>query len=122
MRRALALAALFASACAHAPVAPRPAPISHVVLIKLNHPEDRAELIADCDRLLASIRGVSAYAAGTPLDTGRATVDGGYDVGLYVGFADEAGYVADPGHVDLVTKWKPRSQWLRVHDYLDPTP
>ena len=102
----------------------RPARISHVVFIKLEDPAQRGALLADCDAMLPGIPGVSSYAAGRHLDVGRASVDGDYDVGLYIGFeteADYAGYVAHPDHVAFVERWKPELAWLRVHDILDDT-
>jgi hypothetical protein len=103
----------------------RPARISHVVLIKLADPDEREALLADCDEALPRIPGVVAYAAGRHLDVGRANVDGGYDLGLYIGFETEAayaGYVDHPLHTGLVEAWKPRIEWMRVHDVLDETP
>lgn len=105
---------------------PRPARINHLAFFKLQNPADAAELIADCDAQLASTPGVVSYYCGTHLDTGRgAPVDGDYDVGFYVGFmteADLANYQKHPAHVAMVEKWKPRWQWIRVHDVLDDTP
>ena len=92
---------------------------------KLKNPADADELVRDCDRKLATIRGVVSYYAGKHLDVGRATVDGDYDVGLYVGFmteADYAEYVEHPAHIEVVRKWRPRWRWIRVHDVLDITP
>lgn len=103
----------------------RPAPISHIVFIKLSDPAEADALLAECDEKLAAIPGVLRYAAGKHLDTGRANVDGDYDAGLYIGFrseADYAVYVSHPNHVLLVEKWRPRSQWMRVYDVYDPTP
>lgn len=101
----------------------RPALINHLAFFKLKDPADAPELIADCDRMLATIPGVVSYYAGVHLDTGRGTrVDGDYDVGFYVGFADEqayARYVDHPSHVAAVNKWRPRWQWIRVHDVVD---
>ena len=102
----------------------RPARISHVVFFKLEDPGRRAELLADCDRLLPEIPGVVSYAAGRHLDVGRDSVDGDYDIGLYIGFeteADYAAYVEHPLHTELVQTWKPELEWLRVYDVLDET-
>lgn len=103
----------------------RPAAISHVVLVKLKDPGEAAALIADSDRLLPAIPGVVSYACGRHLDTGRATIDGNYDVGLYVGFDDEAGYrtyVDHPNHIELVNTWRSKWEWIRIHDVGDSTP
>lgn len=102
----------------------RPAVVNHPVFVKLKDPADAPALIADCDRRLASIPGVVSYYCGTPLDTGRAGVDLDFDVGIFVGFmseSDYAAYVAHPNHVGLVADWKPRIEWLRVHDVVDET-
>jgi len=118
--------AAFLTACATAPPGPpRPARINHLAFFKLNDPADADELIADCDSMLATIPGVVSYYAGSHLDAGRDAVDGDYDVGFYVGFANEtdyADYVIHPAHVQVVNKWRPRWQWIRVHDVLDNTP
>ncbi len=120
-----ALGVVLLSACAATPSnPPRPARINHVVFFKLQDPSDAAELIKDCDAKLASIPGVVAYFAGSHLDTGRATVDSDYDVGLYVGFMTEAAYrpyVEHPSHIEVVAKWKPSLKWLLVRDILDET-
>lgn len=128
MSRALLLALTFVTiggCAATSPSAPRPARISHVVLVKLTDPADAPALLADSDAMLAGIPGVTAYAAGTHLETGRATVDADYSVGLYIGFESEAayaGYVDHPAHVAYVAKWRPRLEWLRIYDVLDETP
>ncbi len=109
--------------CAGGPA--RPAAVNHPVFVKLKNPADAPALIADCDARLAAIPGVVSYYCGTPLDTGRASVDLGFDVGLYLGFASVAdleAYVAHPDHVALVNDWKPRIEWLRVHDVMDESP
>ncbi len=103
----------------------RPARINHLAFFKLKNPADARELIADCDRHLATIPGVLSYYAGTHLDVGRGNVDGNYDVGFFVGFETEEAYrqyVNHPSHVMVVEKWKPRWEWIRVHDVLDETP
>jgi hypothetical protein len=46
-------------------------------------------------------------------------------VGLYVGLVDEAGYrtyLEHPSHVELVTTWRPRWEWIRIYDVGDATP
>ena len=104
---------------------PRPARINHIVFFKLQNPDDRAELIADCDRDLATIPGVKSYFCGVHGDYGRDLVDSSYDVGFYVGFeTDEAyeNYLSDPRHVAVVQKWKPRWEWIRIADVVDDSP
>jgi len=124
MRLLMLVVVLVVGGCAGNP--PRPARINHLAFFKLVDPADAAELIADCDARLAPIPGIVAYACGTHLDTRRgARVDGDYDVGFYVGFdrlADYEAYVTDPEHVAMVEKWRPRWQWIRVHDVLDESP
>jgi hypothetical protein len=131
--KVLLVAACIASGCATSPQvagaksghAARPARINHVVLGKLHNPAEADELIHDCDTMLAPIAGVTSYFCGKHLDTARLNVDANYDVGLYLGFMTEEaydGYVNHPDHIALVEKWKPRLQWLRIHDVIDDTP
>lgn len=123
MRLLIVLPLLLLTACASTPH--RPARINHVAYFVLQNPDDAAALIADCDDMVAQIPGITSYYCGTPLDTGRETVDGNYDVGFYVGFDTEddlAAYVVHPAHVALVETWRPRLASLRVHDVLDETP
>ncbi len=103
----------------------RPAYISHVVLVTLRDPSDRAALLADSESMLASIPGVVSFAAGEHLDTGRSNIIADYDIGLYIGFDSEAGYagyVTHPAHVAYLEKWRPRVASLRIYDIGDPTP
>jgi hypothetical protein len=104
----------------------RPARINHLAFFKLRDPADAAELISDCDDKLSKIPGVCSYYAGQHLDTGRGgRVDSNYDVGFYVGFVNEKqheAYVSHPDHLALVEKWRPRWEWIRIHDVLDETP
>jgi hypothetical protein len=100
----------------------RPARINHVVFFKLHDAADRGALLADCDDLLAPIPGVVSYYAGEHLDTGRSSVDGNYDIGLYLGFETEeayAAYVEHPNHKHVVGTWRPKLEWLKVYDVLD---
>ncbi|MCC6971143.1 MAG: Dabb family protein [Phycisphaerales bacterium] len=110
---------------APAVAAPRPALISHVVLVTLKDPADAAELIADSDRLLATIPSVVAYACGTPPGTDRAGVDASFSVGVYLGFETEEGlqaYLDHAAHTTLVEAWRPRIESMRIFDIADPTP
>lgn len=105
--------------------APKTATINHVVLIDLKQDSEQRALIADCDLLLPSIPGVASYWCGVHGDFGRAGVDSDYDVALCVGFAadeDYASYLIHPAHVELVTKWKPKFEWIRIHDVVDAAP
>jgi hypothetical protein len=118
----VAALALLAGCAAGGSGPARPARISHIVFFKLDDPGRRPELLADCDRLLPTIPGVVSYAAGRHLDVGRDTVDGDYDLGLYIGFeteGDYAAYIDHPNHTELVGAWRDRLEWLRVHDVID---
>lgn len=122
---ALGLAVAALGGCAAMSRPTRPAAISHVVFVKLKNPAEAPALIADSDRLLPAIPSVVSYACGQHLDTGRTNIDGNYDVGLYVGFDDEAGYrtyVDHPNHVELVNTWRSKWEWIRIHDVGDSTP
>ena len=95
-----------------------------MVFFKLKDPAEAQALIHDCDARLSVIPGIVSYYAGKHLDTGRTTVDDNYDVGFYVGFMtieDYQGYIEHPNHQAVVSEWRPRLEWLRVHDVLDET-
>ncbi len=97
--------------------------ITHVVLVQLKDPSRTAELVADCDRALPGIESVRGYACGVPMETGRSNVIGDYDVGIYVGFLDSAGYRAyldDPRHLDLVERWREGWKAVRIYDVISP--
>jgi hypothetical protein len=100
------------------------AALNHVVLVSLKDPADTQQLLADCHRLLPLIPTVRTWWIGTPVDTGRAKVDDAYEVGLCVGFEDEAGlqaYLVDPLHLELVDEWGPKASQFRIFDIgLDP--
>jgi hypothetical protein len=111
------------SSTGHAPT--RPGVINHVVFIKLIDRGDKDLLVMECDRDIASIPGVVSYWCGRHGEFGRDMVDDEYDIGLYVGFnssSDYTAYVEHPNHVGLVNKWKPRFEWIRVHDIVDESP
>ncbi len=93
--------------------------LNHVVLISLADPADAEACAADCRTMLAGIEAVETIWVGTPFDTGRAAVDGDYEVGLCVGFKDADGlqaYLQDPRHLELVAIWKPRATRFRIFD------
>lgn len=97
--------------------------ITHVVLVQLKDPSRTSELVADCDRALPGIESVRGYACGVPMETGRSNVIGDYDVGIYVGFVDAAGYRAyldDPRHLDLVERWREGWKAVRIFDVISP--
>lgn len=123
LRWALPVLLILATGCAaSAPGEADTVRVRHVVLLKLADPADGEALRRDCDTTLSTLPGVLEYWSGTPLDTQRDLVDGDYDVGFCMGFAGEAGYDAYIGHPDheaLVARWRPRLQWIRIHD-LEP--
>lgn len=104
------------------PVSTQLAPLvlRHVVLFTLKDSADRPALEQDCDRLLPSIPGVIEYSLGRPIDTGRSTVDGTYDLAVYLGFAsikEYRGYLVHPQHVALVAAWNGKFESVRVFDF-----
>lgn len=110
------------SAPVASPAEPRAALIHHVVLIRLNDPDDLAAVTADCDRLLPSIPGVHQYWRGTHLDTGRPNVIGDYSLALHVAFTDREAYrayLAHPNHVELADRWRAEGTML-IYDAWDP--
>jgi len=95
-------------------------PIRHVVLIKLNDPADLAACQADARRRIAATKLARGLFVGTPLDIGRATVDGNYDLALDMAFdceADYRAYLDHPEHQALVNDWKPKFRDMRVFDF-----
>ena len=118
------LTATFVSGCGATGIAAKTksrsqAAINHVVLITLESPSDAPALIEDCRRLLPPIETVRTWWVGTPVDTGRAAVDDDYEVGLCVGFDDEAGlqaYLEHPLHLELVGIWRPKVDQFRIFD------
>jgi hypothetical protein len=130
-RTALASIAALVAGCASTPEAESLArkadletpAITHVVLVQLKDPSRTAELVDDCDRALPGIESVRGYACGVPMETGRSNVIGDYDVGIYVGFVDAAGYRAyldDPRHLDLVERWREGWKAVRIFDVISP--
>ena len=125
MRHTFLLLPLLFIACSTAPrAADRPARLSHLVIIKLTDPGQVDALIADCDRNLATIPGVRAYACGRPVDLAGPFADNAFDVGMVMGFDDAASYDAyleHPQHQYMVDTWGPRFAWMRTHDVMDET-
>lgn len=98
------------------------AKINHLVFFGLQNQEDRNELIVDCNNKLSTIGGVVTYWCGEHGDFGRDVVDGEYDVGACFGFEskeDYEFYLKHPAHIEIVQKWKPRWNWIRIHDVVD---
>ena len=101
-----------------------PARINHVVFFKLKDPDEAAALVAESREALGTIPGVICLFAGQHADSGRPTVETGYDACVYVGFAsmeDYAAYVSHPNHTGLVGRWKDRFEWYKVYDVRDET-
>ncbi len=99
-----------------------PAPISHIVLVRMQDPSKVDQLIAESVRDLGAIPAVTTLAVGRHLETGRENIIRDYDVALYVGFRDTNGYTAyvdDPRHVAFVERWKPYISSLDVRDFTD---
>lgn len=99
--------------------------IQHVVIFKLNDPDDGARLIAESDRMLSDLPGLRNYYAGSPLDTGRGgPVDLDFDVFISMSF-DSVGayetYLRHPQHVQITSEWRPRLEWVRVYDAISRT-
>lgn len=93
--------------------------VEHFVLFKLHDPALAGDLLADCHRLLPGIPGVTTYYGGRHVETGRPTVDAGYDAAIGIGFDSldaYSSYVSHPDHQALVNTWRPRLEWLRVYD------
>jgi hypothetical protein len=105
--------------------AARPAPILHIVLIRLKNPLDTAELSEDCLAAAAQIPSITSALAGLHLETGRDTVTRDYDLCFTLGFDTREGlvaYVDHPAHLALLEKWRPRVEWLRIYDAQDVRP
>lgn len=103
-------------------IAPRPGRINHVVLMKLKDPAEAGALIRECRERLATIPCVESAFTGRHGDFGRSNIDGEYDVGFFVAFdtrEDYMEYVDHPEHTSLVKRWKPRFEWIRIHDVVD---
>jgi len=95
-------------------------PLRHVVLIKLSDPSDLAACQADARRRIEATKLARRLFIGTPVDIGRTTVDGNYDLALDMAFdsvADYRAYLDHPEHQALVNDWKPKFREMRVFDF-----
>ncbi|HZM00632.1 MAG TPA: Dabb family protein, partial [Planctomycetota bacterium] len=95
-----------------------PAPLQHVVLVKLRDKSQTDQLLADTRRYLSTVPQVSELRLGTPFDIGRTAADLDWHVGVIVGFANRQayeGYLLHPAHAELVELWQPRWEWIRVY-------
>jgi len=116
---ALIAAVLVSTGCASLGGGAQPAPLLHLVFLTLKDPAAVDALQADCDELLVAIPSVLSYASGRPFDAGRDGVEDDYDLLLALRFADRQGYddyLVHPRHVELVRRWKPALNPLRIHD------
>ncbi len=98
--------------------------INHIVLIKLEDPDAVDDLILDCRTRLETIPTVKGSFTGRHGDFGRSGVDSDYDVGFFVSFDsrdDYMEYLEHPEHVQVVKEWRPRCEWMRIHDVVDET-
>ncbi len=94
--------------------------ITHVVLVTLHDQSERGALERETRQMLERAAGVDEFAVGPPVETGRAVVDGSYDVGFTARFKDRSGYAAyesDPGHTALREGWRSRVKQLRIFDF-----
>lgn len=94
----------------------------HTVYFTLNEADkDQAEsLIADCQQYLGTIDGVVHLWTGRPVPSDRPGVDGNYDVGLSVVFANKAdhdAYQSDEKHLAFIEKNKATWAAVKVTDF-----
>ncbi|HZN59867.1 MAG TPA: Dabb family protein [Planctomycetota bacterium] len=117
-----AVVAIGAAGCAETP--PWDAnPFVHAVYFKFKSGANDAaiaDMLRDVQQLLAPIPTVKGLWAGRPAPTGNMPfVDGNYDVGLLVTFADQKGlheYNDHPRHVEFANKYKSLVD-VRVFDF-----
>ena len=98
--------------------------INHVVLMKLKDPTQAPALMDDCRGRLETIPSVQGAFTGQHGDFGRTGVDDVYDVGFFVSFDTKEQYMEylqHPDHIGLVEEWRPRFEWIRIHDIVDET-
>ena len=118
----LLLVMLAISACSLWPEQPVKSGIVHVVLVWLKEPGNAAhrQQIIEGARELAEIPGVQVLTVGPPLPSDRAVVEGSYDVGITLHFADPAAlqaYLKHPLHQRQVREvFAPVMQRFRVID------
>ncbi len=94
--------------------------ITHVVLIDVADDAEIAALRSDADAQIPKIAGVCGYQCGAPIDIGRTTVTGDYDLGMIVQFPSVDAYKAyleAPAHKELVAKWRPKWKSSRIFDF-----
>jgi hypothetical protein len=97
--------------------------VQHVVFVTLANPSDAAAMKADSDAVFPKIPGVLNYACGPHIDVGRKNVRQDYTLGVLVEFANVDAYrafQANPEHVALIKKWKPKWSKSEMFDFGAP--
>ena len=97
--------------------------VQHLVFVTLANPNDAAAMKADSDALLPKIPGVLNYACGPHIDVGRKSIRQDYTLGILVEFANVdayRAYQANPDHVALIKKWKPKWSKSEMFDFGAP--
>ena len=97
--------------------------VQHVVFVTLANPSDAAAMKADSDAVLPKIPGVLNYACGPHIDVGRKNIRQDYTLGILVELSSvEAyrAYQANPEHVALIKKWKPKWSKSEMFDFGAP--
>ena len=119
--------ALMLSACAASgganSVKNSSAHVRHVVFVTLANPSDAAAMKADSDAVLPKIPGVLNYACGPHIDVGRKNIRQDYTLGILVELSSvEAyrAYQANPEHIALIQKWKPKWSKSEMFDFGAP--
>ena len=97
--------------------------VQHVVFVTLANPSDAAAMKADSDAVFPKIPGVLNYACGPHIDVGRKNIRQDYTLGVLVEFATVDAYrafQANPEHVALIKKWKPKWSKSEMFDFGAP--
>ncbi len=97
--------------------------VQHLVFVTLTNPSDAAAMKADSDAVLPKIPGVLNYACGPHIDVGRKNIRQDYTLGILVELSSvEAyrAYQANPEHVALIKKWKPKWSKSEMFDFGAP--
>jgi len=97
--------------------------VQHVVFVTLANPSDAVAMKADSDAVLPKIPGVLNYACGPHIDVGRKNIRQDYTLGILVELSSvEAyrAYQANPEHIALIKKWKPKWSKSEMFDFGAP--
>ena len=98
---------------------PDPA-LQHVVLVELDDPALAAAMTRDMQEAFERIPTLRRWEIGPHVDTGRATVQRWYTLGVLTQFdsvADYQAYLQDARHEALVQKWKPHWKRAEMFDF-----